>query len=101
MRDEIGLYSSFYFFAVRQSVADFVRQQGAEGPGGKAQCHTAQNVGGEVDVEVQPGEADERRQNQCGHPEPAVLEPQGKCRRKARRRVPGGGRTSRAAGPRG
>ena len=59
MREKIGLYSSFYFTAFRPFVADLICQQGAAGPQCKAQCHAAQNVGGEMHIQVHPREADE------------------------------------------
>ena len=76
MRDEIGLYSSFYFTAFRPFVADLICQQRAAGPHCKAQCHAAQNVGGEMHIQVHPREADEPGQHKSRDAEPAVLQPE-------------------------
>ena len=75
MRNEIGLYSLFYFAAFHPFVTGFICQQGAAGPHCKAQCHTAQNVGGEMYIQVHPREADEPGQHKSRDTFAAANEP--------------------------
>ena len=80
-----GLLSGFNCFAEKRF------RQPCSGPAyGEPQQNTAQNVGGPMNIEVQPGESRDKRQGQRWTPQGAPRGFQGEDRRESCRRMAGG-----------
>lgn len=83
---DLFLYDLLFLGAIRHMVCDC----GGRSAQRHAQHGAAENIGGEMHIEVQPGKGDKGRQHQRGRAQLPVLQPEGVGCRHARSRVPGG-----------